>query len=132
MQLAEVLHEQPSLKDLTKAARDGVPRRFVDELAQLVGVPLRDLAPLLHASERNLRRYQAEQLLPPDISDRALNIARVFERTVEVLDTPERAAKWLKHHNSALGEVPLDLLGNTFGAEQVLAVLGRIEHGVFS
>lgn len=132
MELAEILHEQPTLKTLTKAARRGVPRKFLDELCGALGISLRELAPLLHASERNLRRFQAEQLLPPDVSERALNIARVFERAVEVLDTEDRAARWLKHPNRALGEAPLSLLVNTFGAEQVLAILGRIEHGVFS
>lgn len=132
MNLAEVLQEQPSLKNLTEAARHGIPRKFVDELAQTLDISLRDLAPLLHASERNLRRYQPEQLLPSDVSDRALNIARVFERTLDVLDTPERAVQWLKQPSHALGEAPLELLATTFGAEQVLAILGRIEHGVFS
>ncbi|WP_429886113.1 type II RES/Xre toxin-antitoxin system antitoxin [Geoalkalibacter halelectricus] len=132
MNLAEVLQEQPSLKNLTAAARHGVPRKFADELAEALDISLRDLAPLLHASERNLRRYQPEQLLPADVSDRALNIARVFERALDVLDTPERAVQWLKKPNRALGEAPLALLATTFGAEQVLAILGRIEHGVFS
>ncbi|WP_305044219.1 type II RES/Xre toxin-antitoxin system antitoxin [Geoalkalibacter sp.] len=132
MNLAEVLHQQPTLKSLAQAARHGVPRKFIDELADVLGISLRDLAPLVHASERNLRRYQPEQLLPPDVSDRVLNIARVLERAVDVLDTPERAVQWLKHDNRALGEVPLKLLGSTFGAEQVLSILGRIEQGVFS
>lgn len=132
MNLAEVLHQQPTLKNLMLAARDGVPRRFVDELAETLGLSLKELAPLIHVSERNLRRYQAEQRLPSDVSDRALNIARVLERATQVLDTQERAVHWLRHENRALGDVPLNLLTTTFGAEQVLAILGRIEHGVFS
>lgn len=130
MVLAEVLHELPTLENLDHAASTGVPRKFIDELAQALGVKLRDLAAPLHVSERNLRRYAPDQLLPQEISDRALNIARVLERAVEVLNTEDRAARWLKHPNRALGAVPLDRLGNIFGAERVLAILDRIEHGI--
>lgn len=132
MQLAEVLKEYPSLESLDKAARQGVPRKFLDELAESLGVSLRELAPHLHVSERHLRRYHSDQFLSPEVSDRTLNIARVFERAVQVLDTPDRAARWLQHPNRALGAVPLELLGTTFGVERVLAVLDRIAYGVFS
>ena len=132
MQLAEVLKEYPSLESLDEAARQGVPRKFLDELAEALGVSLRELAPYLHVSERHLRRYQSDQSLSPEVSDRALNIARVFERAVQVLDTPDRATRWLQHPNRALGAVPLELLGTTFGVERVLAVLDRIAYGVFS
>lgn len=131
MELANVLKDS-SLESYDQAARSGVPRRFVDELAAKLGVRLRDLVPYLHVSERNLRRFGAEQTLPPEVSDRALNIARVFERAVGVLDTEDLASRWLKHPNEALGAVPLELLGTTFGAERVLQILGRIEHGVYS
>lgn len=132
MQLAEVLKDYPSLESLDEAARQGVPRKFLDELADALGVSLRELAPHLHVSERHLRRHQPDQLLPPEVSDRALNIARVYERAVQVLDTNDRATRWLHHPNRALGAVPLELLGTTFGAERVLAVLDRIAYGVFS
>ena len=131
MELAEVLKDS-SLESYDQAARSGVPRRFVDELSKKLDVRLRDLVPYLHASERHIRRFGPDQLLPPEVSDRALNIARVFERAVSVLDTEDLASRWLKHSNEALGAAPLELLGTTFGAERVLQVLGRIEHGVFS
>jgi putative toxin-antitoxin system antitoxin component (TIGR02293 family) len=132
MQLAEMLHDRLTLENLDEAARGGVPKKFLDDLAQALGLRLRDLSVPLHVSERNLRRHAPDDLLSQEISDRALNIARVLERAVEVLDTQDRAARWLKHPNRALGATPMDMLGTIFGAERVLTVLDRIEHGVFS
>ena len=130
--LAEVLDHNITLEQLTKASRIGVPRKFVDELAHTLGVQPQALAPILRTSDRTLRRYAPDQLLPPDISEKALQIARVLERAIEVLETKENALGWLKDMNGALGEVPLNLLDSAFGAEQVLQILGRIEHGVYS
>lgn len=130
--LAELLEQQTTLENLDLMAQQGVPRRFVDELAEVFGIQTYDLAPQLHISDRTLRRYSAEQRLPLEASERALQIARVLERAIGVLETRENAVGWLTDRNGALGAVPLDLLGTTFGAERVLQILGRIEDTVYS
>lgn len=130
--LAELLEHQPTLESLDLMARQGVPRSFVDELAEVFGLQTYDLAPQLHISDRTLRRYSSDQLLPPDASERALQIARVIERATGVLGTRENAVGWLTDMNGALEAVPLELLGTTFGAERVLQILGRIEDTVYS
>jgi putative toxin-antitoxin system antitoxin component (TIGR02293 family) len=130
--LAELLEHRPSLEALEQMAQAGVPRTFVDELAEALGVQPYDLAPLLHISDRTLRRYSPSQLLPPGSSERALQIARVLERATEVIGSREKAAGWLTAINGALGAVPLELLGTTFGGERVLQILGRIEDTVYS
>jgi putative toxin-antitoxin system antitoxin component (TIGR02293 family) len=130
--LAELLEHQPTLESLDLMARQGVPRRFVDELAKILGLQTYELAPQLHLSDRTLRRYSPDQLLPPGPSERALQIARVLERAIEVLESRENAVGWLTDMNGALQAVPLELLGTTFGAERVLQILGRIEDTVYS
>ena len=130
--LAELLEHPPTLESLDRMARQGVPRRFVDELAEIFGLQSYDFAPQLHLSDRTLRRYSPDQLLPPGPSERALQIARVLERTIEVLESCENAVGWLTDMNGALETVPLELLGTAFGAERVLQILGRIEDTVYS
>lgn len=50
----------------------------------------------------------------------------------EVFGDPATAADWLNSKNAALGGVtPLSLLSTDAGAQSVLDILGRIEHGVF-
>lgn len=44
----------------------------------------------------------------------------------------EAAADWLQSWNRALGCTPAEMLASEEGAEQVLRILGRIEHGVVS
>lgn len=56
---------------------------------------------------------------------------QVLTRATAVLESRERAEAWLKEPNPALdGRSPTDLLGDTNGANQVLDLLTRIEHGL--
>lgn len=65
-----------------------------------------------------------------DESDRLLSIAA---RAAEVLGSEEKASRWLHSPNRALdGRRPLDIVDTDLGAREVEAVLGRIEHGVYS
>lgn len=130
--LDQILASQPTLEDFEYLTRQGVPRQLVDDLAKILGVRIGDLAPLLHVSGRTLRRYQSDQLLSPGVSERALQIVRVFAHATEVLEAPEKAVRWLVGRSRALNAVPFELMGTSFGVERVLQALGRIEHGVYS
>jgi putative toxin-antitoxin system antitoxin component (TIGR02293 family) len=62
-----------------------------------------------------------------------MRLADVAARAGSVFGSDEHASAWLREANGALGgATPLELLGTDVGAEAVLGVLGRIEHGVFS
>ncbi len=57
--------------------------------------------------------------------------AKVHRRAVQALGSDEKAARWLATSNRALGGVaPRDHARTPEGAEAVVAILGRIEHGV--
>ncbi|WP_052464802.1 type II RES/Xre toxin-antitoxin system antitoxin [Geoalkalibacter subterraneus] len=133
MSVAEIIDYPQSLSDWVTTARSGIPKRVLDELAGMLGVKVADLAPQLHVSARTLNRYGADQLLPADLSERILIILRTYERAREVFGDPAKASAWLNRPNRVLGgQTPLDLLDTIFGAEQVMNLLGRIEHGVYS
>jgi hypothetical protein len=54
-------------------------------------------------------------------------------RALEVFGDEASAAEWLTTKITAMGgQTPIDTLMRSNGEEEVLAVLGRIEHGVFS
>lgn len=56
----------------------------------------------------------------------------VTKRAIEVFGSEEKARRWLHTPNFALGDVrPVDLLRTKEGTDEVLGILGRIEHGVF-
>lgn len=63
----------------------------------------------------------------------ALRMSRAREKAAVVLGTSERAIQWLSETNAALnGERPADIAAaSEAGLRRVLAVLGRIDFGVY-
>ena len=57
----------------------------------------------------------------------------IRHRALEVFGDEDKAGEWLTTKISALGgQMPMDILISADGEKEVLAILGRIEHGVFS
>ena len=70
--------------------------------------------------------------LKKEDSDGIVRVARIVAHAVETLGN-ERGLRWLHLPNPALGgKKPIDLLDTEVDARLVDAVLGRINHGVFS
>lgn len=91
------------------------------EIAQILGIPVRTLA-----TRRRLGRLSHYE------SERLYRAAHVIARAEEVFGDLPRAFEWLKYENLALGGLtPMSLLDTEAGGEQITAVLGRIEHGIF-
>ncbi|MDM4771169.1 MbcA/ParS/Xre antitoxin family protein [Solimonas sp. SE-A11] len=64
---------------------------------------------------------------------RRQRIRAAREQAREVFGTAEAAKVWLESECPALGFVrPIDLLLDDEGLKSVIAILVRIEHGVFS
>lgn len=73
-----------------------------------------------------------EGRLRSDESERVVRIARLFDRTLQVLGGEDKARQWLRTPKRALaGQSPLEYADTEPGAEEVTNLLGRLEHGVF-
>ncbi|MEK7405223.1 MAG: antitoxin Xre-like helix-turn-helix domain-containing protein [Acidobacteriota bacterium] len=119
--------------DLIPVLRRGLPSTAVDELAALLGFTREQMAECLALSKRTLARRRGQARLTAVESDRLYRLARVLARATDVLGNTAKAARWLRKPNRALESVPpLTLLDTDLGVRQVEAVLGRIEHGVYS
>jgi putative toxin-antitoxin system antitoxin component (TIGR02293 family) len=108
----------------TKAVEDVIESGIVEPgvLYEFV-VPRRTLA----------HRKAKDQRLTSEESDRLARVLRVYARSEDALGDPDRAYRWLRKPNRALGgKTPLELLSSEAGARAVEKVLGRLEHGVFS
>lgn len=93
------------------------------ELAALLGVSLRTLARLDPAKSR----------LDAVSGDRLVRSARLYAIAAEVLEDSAEAARWLKMPQRALGgAIPLELAHTDVGTRAVEALLGRMEHGVYT
>ncbi|MFX5839637.1 MbcA/ParS/Xre antitoxin family protein, partial [Acinetobacter baumannii] len=57
----------------------------------------------------------------------------ILQRAIEVFGSPEHAQAWLEARLSVLGNrCPLDAMMEPGGPAELMGILGRIEHGVFS
>ena len=73
-------------------------------------------------------RFTAEQ------SERLVRIIRVLDRAVELFDGDKTAAqKWLNEPARALGwKTPAEVMNSETGAYEVMKLITRLEHGVYS
>ena len=102
-------------------------------LTSAYDLDVRSLALVLRIPPRTLARRRRERRLRPDESDRLFRVARIAALAEEALGGRDRAARWLKRPNRALGNaIPLDHLDTDLGARQVEDILGRISHGIYS
>lgn len=113
--------------------RTGLPYAALESVATRYAIPVPRLARVLGLPARTLARRKKERRLATGESDRLLRLARVAAGAEDVLGAAAKAGQWLQKPNRAFrGAAPLDLLDTDLGAEEVVTVLGRIEHGVYS
>ncbi|HHN6585519.1 TPA: antitoxin Xre/MbcA/ParS toxin-binding domain-containing protein [Escherichia coli] len=67
-------------------------------------------------------------------SERLVRIIRVIDRAVELFEgNKDEAQKWLNEPNRALSwKVPAELMASETGAYEVMKLITRLEHGVYS
>jgi putative toxin-antitoxin system antitoxin component (TIGR02293 family) len=113
--------------------RAGLPMVEFVALQELLGLGAEELAQHLAISRSTLVRRRKSGRLDMQESDRLLRYARLYARALTVLQNEGAARDWLKQPARALSFVtPLTFAETEAGAREVEALLGRIEHGVFS
>ena len=129
-----VLHVQPQTAgDWISLVREGLPSKSLDAFLEQLDMTRSQLAQALGIPERTLARRKREGQLSSEESAKLIRLARVIQRAIEVFEDADAALAWMMIPNAALsGETPFSLMDTEFGAEDVLATLGRIEHGVFA
>jgi putative toxin-antitoxin system antitoxin component (TIGR02293 family) len=116
--------------DMREAIRQGFPPAVVEELMRASGLTLKELAAALDLSPRSLQRRRRSGRLAQFESDRLYRLARIVAIANEYLGDHERATRWLKHPNRALGGLaPVAAIDTELGARQVENILGRIAYG---
>jgi putative toxin-antitoxin system antitoxin component (TIGR02293 family) len=119
--------------DAMREVREGLPYEVLTAIARDFRFDMKDLIAVLDIPWSSLARRRKAGRFRPDESDRIYRLARVATMAAGVLEGKERAARWLREPNRALGgETPIRLLDTDVGGRQVEAILGRIEHGVWS
>jgi len=120
-------------QDMREAIREGFPPAVVEELMRASGLTLKELASALDLSPRSLQRRRRSGRLARYESDRLYRLARIVAIANESLGDHERAMRWLKRPNRALGGLaPVTAIDTELGARQVENILGRIAYGGIS
>ena len=112
--------------------RDG--RLSGPELSRALALPGGQLAEALGIPGRTLHRRKADARLTPDESDRLVRLSRLYAAALDLFEGDAAGARqWLASPALALGgATPLRWSQTEPGAREVEALIGRLEHGVFS
>ncbi|MGH9384106.1 MAG: type II RES/Xre toxin-antitoxin system antitoxin [Vicinamibacterales bacterium] len=117
-------------RDVEMAIRTGFPQSVVAEVMRSAGLTLKELAASLDVSPRSLQRRRREGRLAKYESDRLYRLARVIALATRSIGDAEKARRWLKRPNRALGgQAPFDVIDTEPGTRAVENVLGRIAYG---
>ncbi|MDQ6663120.1 MAG: DUF2384 domain-containing protein [Acidobacteriota bacterium] len=119
-----------SNEDLLEAIRDGFPPKVMEQVMQSAALTLKELAESLDHSTRSLQRRCTAGRLAPFESDRVYRLARILALGEHFLGDHDKAVRWMKRPNRALGGIaPLAAMDTELGARTVENVLGRIAFG---
>ena len=120
-----------TLSQVRDALRHGVPREAFERIRGDLGISSEELADVLGIPTRTLARRTDR--FKPDESERLLRVGSVVQKAADVLEDRAAARRWMTQPKRALGGLtPLRCCDTEVGAREVEALLGRIEHGVFS
>lgn len=130
--LWQVIGLPPRGLALQATLREGVRYHVFERLAEATEFSQQQLREITGIARSTLQRRQCEGRFSEAESDRLYRIAEVYVAAVELYGGDGRTAHyWLSLPAKGLGgSRPMDTLQTMQGTEQVLDLIGRIEHGV--
>lgn len=118
----------PALSDL---AIQGLKRSAVDHFLKSSKLRPSIFYRYLDITPRALGNYRANQALRLYITDRILDLAKLYAHGYAVFGSIDNFNYWLNSPSIDLrGDKPIDLIHSRHGLELVDDVLGRIAHGI--
>ncbi len=123
--------ELSSTTELIGAVRQGLPYSVFERVQETLRVSAQTLATLVGVPVRTLNKRKHEGRFSRGESDNLLRVVRVLSQIFDFFSEPEAALSWLQAPEMALGgATPLSLLDTEIGAQEILRLLGQLEHGV--
>lgn len=122
-----------NMYDFIELSRNGIDKKALLHLAKTIDFDLKELAHVLHMSERTIQRYNLNKKLGVEPSAKVLQLAKLYAKGENIFGDLTRFKRWMEHPNVALAmKKPKELLDTTFGFQLLNEELIRIEHGVFA
>lgn len=112
----------------------GFPISIAQRVQKRLNLSNKQFSEMLNLSESTFqRRIKNKSILSAGESEKVVDFSKIIAKGVDVFEDELDFKTWLESPVLALGnKKPLDLLGSSIGREEVLNVLFRIEHGIFS
>ena len=112
----------------------GLPWEVLDRVAGVYELNQKAMAQLIGLAPRTLQRRRATGKLDAAESERLYRYIRLYHLALTVFDDdPESARQFLTEAQPGLaGEVPIEMARSEYGASEVMDLLGRIDHGVYT
>jgi len=119
--------------DLVDLGAKGVLKKQVKHLGNVMCITSTTLAKLLAITPRTIQRQPEEKRFDRVVSERAINLAQLIVKGIELFKDKDEFCAWLQAPCLALGSrTPISLLTSSVGVGMVNDLLGRMEYGVFS
>lgn len=119
---------------LHEALREGISFTVYTKLASASGLENKELARYVVIPPATLQRRAKAGRFNVEEGDRLYRFAEVYKSAIDLFEgDEERASQWLLHPVRGLGgKRPVEMIATTAGAEAVLDLIGRLEHGVIT
>jgi putative toxin-antitoxin system antitoxin component (TIGR02293 family) len=111
-----------------------LPFHSLQSIANLTGLPVREFYHALGLTLQGISDCRERGELNRNESQQLVSLARALSCTIRYFsgDT-EKAIRWFTTPSPALGNIaPLQTANSRSGCQEVEALIGRLEHGVFS
>ncbi len=125
--------EPASALDFLSASDKGITKQSVINLAEVMDIPMKDIASLLNVSYKTLGRKRRNDLLGSLVSSLSIEIANTVANGLAVFEDADKLNHWLQKENRALNaKKPIELLNTPTGIKMVNRVLNRLEEGIYT
>lgn len=132
MQHHVISTDSVSADQLISQLKAGLPIELFDDLRNHLDLTDNSLAQIVQIPKRTLSRRRLKGRFNTDESERVLRLTQVYEMAADVFGSREKATRWLKKPARGLGgRIPLEYADTYIGANEVIKLLGRIDHGIF-
>ncbi len=92
-----------------------------------------EMADILHVNSRTIRRLDSKVVLNIDLSEKLLELLRLYRFGIEVFGELGVFNVWIRRSIRGLGDVtPMSLLDTGIGVEIVMDELERLAYGVYN
>jgi putative toxin-antitoxin system antitoxin component (TIGR02293 family) len=119
--------------DLSQLAEEGLPKQALIVFMEKSNLDESRLYAYLDITKRALTNYKPQEKLRLYISDRLIHLAELYAKGNELFNSTDSFNEWLNRPSiDIMGEKPIEFIHTRKGIDELLHVLGRIEHGVLA